>query len=488
MAHQRLLTHVLIPVMLLGCYVVLSLLPVLLAGSQQVAPRPWRDDLASGLAMTGFVMLLAEFFLSGRFRTLSAHMGMDRIMRFHQIMAYVIIGFLLAHPYLYSLPMGTPAVEAAQRPRDWLHLPLLPGLSGLLAWLLLGILVFAAAARDALPVRYETWRLSHGLGAVVIALLGLHHSLDAGRYSQDSWLAAFWVLAVAAALGSLIHVHLVIPLRQRRWPMRISRVARLADRTWNVELEPDAGAGHSGKPFRFRAGQFAWLKLHHPLFRITEHPFSISTAPGDWPRLGFTIKEAGDFTAAVSSLAVGTRAYIDGPYGHFTLDPDETRPLVLLAGGVGMAPMIALLRELRTQRSSRPLVLIQGNRAAEQRLFTDELRAMQAELKLDVHDVLAEPPDDWTGPRGILDRRLLEQLLPPERFQDAVFYVCGPPAMIDSVEEILRSGLGVPSARIRSERFRHTHGAHHGRAASVPRAAAGVVLAMAAGLLWFVLR
>lgn len=487
MTRNTLLARLLAPGVLLGGYVAVALLPLLLAGAQETAPRPWRDDLATGLAMAGFVMLLAEFLLSGRFKTLSAQVGMDRVMQFHQIMAYAVVAFLLLHPFLYTLPMGAPPPLDAQ-PRQWLTLPLLPGLSGLLAWLLLGVLVFTAVARDDLPVRYETWRLSHGVGAAVIALLGLHHTLDAGRYSQDGWLAAFWVFAVLLALASLVHVHLIIPLRQRSWPMRVAHVAQVAERTWSMELEPDTDAGHPGTAMPYRAGQFVWLKLHHPLLRLTEHPFSVSTAPAQWPRIGFTIKEAGDFTAAVGSLQTGTRAYIDGPYGNFTLDPSEARSLVLLAGGVGMAPIMSLLRDLRAQRSQRSIVLIQGNRVAEQRLFTDELEAMQRELNLAVHHVLSEPPENWTGPRGVPDRRLLEQLIPPEHREEAVYFICGPAAMIDAMEATLQADLGVPPERIRSERFRHTQGAQHGRAARVLHAVVGVALLIVGGVLWFAVR
>ncbi|MFV8834040.1 ferric reductase-like transmembrane domain-containing protein [Aquisalimonas sp.] len=474
----------LLPAALLGGYAALALLPMALGAAQGLTPRPWRDDLATGLGMSGFAMLLMEFLLSGRFKGLSARMGMDRVMQFHQIMAYVLVAFLLLHPFLYTLPMGAPA-PLDRDAHTWLSLPLLPGLSGLLAWIALGLLVFMAIARDGLPMRYETWRLSHGIGAVVIALFGLHHTLEAGRYSQDGLLAGFWILAALVAIASLVHVHLIIPLRQRRHPYRVTAVRPEAERTWTIELEPDRKSGHPGTPLPFRAGQFAWLKLERPLFRMTEHPFSISSAPADWPRVAFTIKEAGDFTGRIAEVPPGTPAYLDGPYGHFTLEPEDGRALVFVAGGVGMAPIMALLRQLQHDGADRPITVIQGNRTAGQILYADELDAMAGTLPLTVHHVLAEPPDGWTGHRGVPDRALLETVLPAERRTGAVYYLCGPPAMTDALEETLLSDFGVPASQVIAERFRYTLGGRRSSARRLVYGVLGTAAVILVGIMWF---
>lgn len=471
---------------LLALYLVLALLPVTLAAVQGLEPRPWRDELATGLGLAGFTMLLMEFLLSGRFKRLSAQVGQDRVMQFHQVMAYVLLAFLLLHPFLYSLPMGEtpPTVPAGE---EWLRLSLWPGLSGILAWVLLAMLVFMAIARDDLPMRYEAWRFSHGLGALLIALFGLHHTLEAGRYSQDVWLTGFWVLGVLVAVASLVHVHVIIPLRQRRYPLKVVTVRQEAERIWTVELEPDTAAGHPGTVFPYRAGQFAWLKLERPLFRITEHPFSIASAPAQWPRIAFSIKEAGDFTNGIGELAPGTRAYLDGPYGHFTLDESDARPLVLVGGGVGMAPIMALLRELRARQSQRTLVVVQTNRDIAQQLYTAELEAMTSELDLRVHYMLSAPPADWDGLTGLPDATLLQQVVrvPP---QDCVYYLCGPPAMIDTLEHGLLSRLGIPAGQVVSERFRYSLRTRRGSSTRLLAATVGAALIILAGVASFAVR
>jgi len=468
-------------------YFLLAVLPVILAWAQGLEPRPWRDDLASGLALAGFAMLLMEFLLSGRSRALSARVGMDRIMRFHQLMAYAVVSFVLLHPFLYSLPMGVRMPDDPDG-AGWLQLPLWPGVTGMLAWLLLGALVFLAVVRDQMPHRYETWRLLHGLGFVAVALLGLHHTLETGRYSMDSLLAGVWVAATVIAVLSLVHVHLVTPIRQRRHPFRVAEVRKEAERTWTLEIEPDREAGHRGKRFAFRAGQFAWLKFHYPLFRITEHPFSISSAPAQWPRLAFTIKEAGDFTNRIGELPVGTPAFVDGPYGDFTLPMEDERPLIMIAGGVGMAPIMSLLRDLRARGDKRPIRVIQGNRIQQQILYAQELDAMAEELDLVVHHVLSEPPQGWPGPRGMPNEHMLASLIPESERLRGVYFVCGPPTMIDTVERTLRRSFGVPAGQVISERFRYGIGARAGSAGRMLAATGIVTLLIVLTLVLFAVR
>ena len=472
---------------LLTLYGLLMLLPVALAGLQDREPRPFRDEMASGLALVAFAMLLAEFVLSGRHKGLSARLGMDSIMRLHQFMAHVLLAFVIIHPFLYSLPMGAAPLGEADR-ATWLSLTTWPGITGMVAWIGLIIFVFLSAVRDQLPYTYEGWRIGHALGAVAIALLSWHHTLWAGRYSSEPLLAGVWTLALAAAVIALLHVHWVTPMLQRRRPFRIAAVRREAERTWTVEVEPDEAAGHPGTRLLFRAGQFFWFKVGRPLGRITEHPFSISSSPAQWPRIAFTIKEAGDFTRGVGSLSVGTPVYLDGPYGNFVLSGGDSTPVVMLAGGVGMAPMMSLLRDLRDRGERRPIHVFQGNRHAGQILYARELEEMAQTMDLHVHHVLQEPPAGWDGPTGFIDRALLERLLPAEVRQDAKWVICGPPAMIDVLETVLLRDFRVAPAAIISERFHYRFGDRAGMAGRFLRASAAVTLGLVLGVVWFALR
>ena len=458
---------------LLGLYVALSLAPLALAGLQAPPRREWLDELSSGLAMAGFAMLLLEFALSGRYRRVSARVGMDLTMRFHQWMALAALAFLLLHPFLYT--------DYSQRPGGTgVRLTPAATASGMLAWMLLLVLVVFAWFRRHLPLSYEAWRLTHGLGALLVAALGAHHALDTGHYAQHAWLRGFWYAASALAIAALGWGYLLKPLVQSSW--RVVAVAPEAERIWRVVLEP-----RRAREFAFQAGQFVWLKLHRAFGRITEHPFSIASAPGQLPRLQFLVKEGGDFTDGIGRVTPGTRAYVDGPYGNFTLEGRDGHGIVLIAGGVGIAPLLSLARDLAATHDPRPLTLVYADRSERQLAARSELEALARAPGRTLHLLLEEPPDGWTGLRGRLDPANLRACLPRESAHQWLYFVCGPPAMMDSVELAL-ARLGVPLGQIVSERFVYDSGIVTPRERLTRGVIAAVVAAQIAAVLAFVLR
>ncbi len=467
--------------LLLALYLGLALLPLALAAAQGLPPRPWPDELSSGLAMAGFAILLLEFALSGRSQRLSARVGMDLTMRFHQFIALAALAFLLVHPFLYIPAFSErPAYGAASASR--VLLTPAATVTGTLAWILLAMLVIFAWFRTQLRWSYELWRLSHGLGALAIAVLGAHHTLDIGRYAQQPWLRGFWLAACAAALAALVVIYGVKPLLQSRRRWRVVIVAPEAERLWRMVLEPE---GESD--FRFAAGQFVWVKLRRALGRITEHPFSIASAPGQLPRLQFLVKEAGDFTRNIGRVAPGTAAFVDGPYGNFTLEGRDGAGIMLIAGGAGIAPVLSLARDLAATHDPRPLTFVYADRSAAQLAARAELEVMARAPGRALHFVVAEPPTDWTGLTGWLDLANLRKCMPRSGAADWLYFVCGPPGMIDAVEMNLAQ-LRVPLARIVSERFVYDTGVATPRERLTRAVIALVVAVQLVAVIAFVLR
>lgn len=436
------------PLVLFAGYGLICLAPLISAVLQGLPARSLFRELSAGLVMVGYVMMLLQFLLSGRFAWLSGRIGIDRTMRFHQLTGWAILAFIVVHPLLYAAPrlLPEPADALAVLNRMFAS----PNLrSGVIAWWLTVLVVLMAVFRDRLPFRYEVWRLSHGLGAMAIALLGTHHTLAVGTYSADRWLAAFWILATVAAIGFMLHVYVVRPLVQLRSPFRVVSNRRIADGIWEVAIEPERGPAPP-----FAAGQFVWLNLGHSAFSLTEHPFSISSAPQALPRMEFAIKQSGDFTGRIGEVPVGTRAYLDGPHGTFTLAGREAGPVLFIAGGVGFAPVMGMLRQLRAERSAHPVRLIYANRVETQILYRGEIEALKRDLDFDVIHVLSEPPAGWNGEVGQLTPDVVGRCLDRLGDRPWLVFVCGPPAMMTSVERTL-AARGVPRARIVSERFKY---------------------------------
>ena len=423
------------------------MLPVGIAAAQGLPARGFAADVSSGLALSALAMVLAQFVTSGRFERTTGRVGIDLTLQGHQLAARFIGVVLLLHPLLYGLP-GARSVDGAGSALAGLFAA--PRLAtGVAAWALLLALIAMAILRDRLPWRYETWRLSHGMGAALAAALGVHHAMTAGRFSADPWLAAVWVALLAVAVGSLLRVYLLTPLLQMRHPWRVVSVSPAGSRLWELVIEPAAAFVP-----KFAAGQFFWLTLNRSPFSITEHPFSAASAPADLPRLKFLIKESGDFTNSMGALPVGARAYVDGPRGIFTLAGRTGAGIGLVAGGVGIAPILGVLRQLRAEHDPRPVRLLVGNRQPGQIVCADELGQIAAEADFRVRQVLSEPPPGWSGGRGVLDRPQLEAVFDTPDRNRWIYFVCGPGPMMDAVERSLVS-MGVPASQIVTERFRY---------------------------------
>ncbi|GHF37187.1 ferredoxin reductase family protein [Seohaeicola zhoushanensis] len=436
------------PRLLLAIYLAITLAPLGLSAFSGRPARSLWDELASGAGMLAYAIILAEFLLSGRFRSISRRIGMDVTMRFHQLFARSALVFALLHPFLYRAPSKPPYPWDTTR-----QLTLTDDLSaiasGVAAWLLLTPLVLQAIGRDRLDMRYEVWRLMHGLGAAAVAALLLHHTLAAGRYSADPVLAAVWIGLFAIALASLLSIYLVKPVLKRMRPWVVDSVRPVAARTWEVTLAP---RGHGG--LRYLAGQFAWLNIGHGPASLFENPFSISSAPAAGNRVAFIIKELGDFTRTVGRIRPGTPAYLDAPHGHLCVAGRDEPGIALIAGGVGIAPLLGILRQLRLDRDPRPTLLAYGNRVAEQIVCRDEIDDLARHHGTRVIHALQEPPPGWTGHSGMLDAAFFRDHLADPGMREWLFVICGPPAMMDAAETAL-IGLGVPARQIICERFRY---------------------------------
>ncbi len=429
-------------------YLTLVFLPLLLAWLGMRPPRGILDELATGAGILAFSIILVEFILSGRFRSVSSGVGLDVTLKLHQLLARFALVLALIHPFLYR------ATFARQLPWDpTRQLTLTPDFwamaGGIMAWLLLPSLILLAIARSKLSYKYETWRIMHGFGALLIVGFVLHHTLNAGRYSEDPVLRFVWLALSVGALATMVFVYLIKPLLQLGSAWRVASVTPVANRMWELILEPKT---HNG--MQYKAGQFVWLNLGHSPFSIYENPFSISSAPASGRNLSFLIKELGDSTRLIGNTREGTTAYLDGPHGNLVASNRKEPGIALIAGGVGIAPLLGILRQLEIENDPRDTVLVYGNRAENRIAYRDELETLSRDHGTKVVHVLSEPPPDWTGHTGVMDAKLISELFQSPEMKDWLYLLCGPVKMMAIVEDRLIA-MGVPSKQILSERFNY---------------------------------
>lgn len=433
---------VLLGVLWIGIYLALVLAPliVLLAAPAPPGGGFWWD-VAIGLGFAGLVMMGIQFLLTARFRRATAPFGIDVIYYFHRTLAYVLLAVVVAHPIV--LVAINPALTSYLNPltAPWemnagtASLALLLALSG------------ASVFRKQLHIPYEWWRLTHLLAGVAAVGLAIVHMAAIGYYSGTPAVRALWIAIGLSLAGVVVWVRLIRPWMLLRRPYRVTHVRRDRGDSWVLGFEPD---GHAG--FTFESGQFAWVTLRASPFAMREHPFSIASSPSSDGKLELAIKELGDFTRTIGRTPVGETAYVDGPYGSFSIDRHPDAPgYVFIAGGIGVAPIVSMLRALADRGDARAHTLFTAHSALDRIPLRDEVDRLEAALQLRVVRVLEEPDEGWEGERGFVTREVLDRHLPAER-GELVYFICGPVPMIDAVERAL-VGLGVSRLRIHSELF-----------------------------------
>ena len=435
------LLHTVRGVVWIVVYLLFILVPLfaLLAGSHPPARDLW-TEFSVALGYSGLAMMGLQFGLTARFRYVTEPWGEDVIYHFHRQISLVAVGLVVVHPVI--LVVVQPELLALS---DMLEAPLSAHFA-LLSIFSVIALVVTALWRAALKIRYEAWHLSHIVLAVVAITAGVVHMVGSSFYLVDPWKRTLWIGLTIFWIGLLLYVRIVKPLFMLRRPYRVTEVRKERGDTSTLVMQPD---GHPG--FRFAAGQFGWLTLWGSPFKITGHPFSFSSsaevADG---RVEMSIRNLGDFTSETHKVPVGQRVYLDGPYGAFTTGKPADMH-VLIAGGVGVTPMMSMIRTLADRGDKRPVVLLYGSKNWDSITFREELEALKARLNLTVVHVLADPPAGWTGEQGFINAEMFKRHLPPP-YADHEYFICGPDVMMDAIEKALGE-MNVPMSKYHSERY-----------------------------------
>jgi len=425
--------------LLVYLFFVFAPLFALLLGSHPPA-RSLSTEFSIALGYAGLAMMGLQFGLTARFRFVTEPWGEDVIYHFHRQISLIAVGLVVAHPII--LFVSRPELLGLL---NSFTAPWRARFAALSTYSLIALVVMALW-RTRLKLSYETWHLTHIILALVAVAAGVLHMVGWSFYFGDPWKRALWIGLTVFWIGLLAYVRLVKPLFVLRRPYRVVEVRKERGKSWTLSMQPE---GHAG--FRFRPGQFGWLTVYGSPFKITAHPFSFSSsAEHAGGRVEMTIRELGDFTSDIGKVPAGRRVYLDGPYGAFTTGhPADMH--VLIAGGVGITPMMSMLRTLADRGDARPALLLYGSKDWDSITFREELDALRSRLDLKVVHVLEKPDAQWTGERGYIDAALLARHLPAP-YAEHEYFICGPNVMMDAIEEALRE-LKVPMSKYHSERY-----------------------------------
>jgi predicted ferric reductase len=402
-------------------------------------------SVVTGLLATS--AMVCAVVLPSRIRSLNRAFGIESIIDLHRFLGIVTASLVLLHLacVVASDPTNAALLNFAEAPGR--------AQSALIATLGLVAIVLLAILRRKFELSYEFWRTTHIALAVLVLFTSAMHIVLLNQLMNDP---TFALVLTALALS-------VVLVFAYRWIWRniydqstefVVRDVRLENPTVaTLVLEPKTrNRDGSTTSWAFAPGQFAWIRLDRSATG-QEHPFTIASSAHD-EFTEFTIRGAGDFTRRIRRLLPGQPVWVDGPHGAFTSDlTNASAGFVLMAGGVGITPMLSMVRTAAHRGDPRPYRLVVVASAPEDLFFREELATLRRYIDLEVTEVLRRPRPDWSGPIGGIDTELMSLVVgdlgDP---QDLDYFICGPPGMVVDAMNVLDE-MSVPADRVHTEQF-----------------------------------
>ncbi|MFD5831130.1 ferric reductase-like transmembrane domain-containing protein [Lentzea sp. NPDC060358] len=385
----------------------------------------------------GALAMAFQLLLVARLPWFDRRLGMDRLTVWHRWTGFTIFWMLIGHLVFIAFGNAGDSGPVAEIVRQATELEGI--LRALVAWTIIMVVGVVSARFARRKMAYETWHFIH-LYTYVAIFLAFTHQVAVGSTFRNSALAtAYWWGLWTVALGSVLVGRVGLPLwRNWRHQFRVAAVVPEAHNVVSVYIE-----GRDLDRLPAKAGQFFLWRFVTKDRWWQANPFSLSAAPnGKYLRL--TAKALGTGSADVRNVKVGTRVFAEGPYGAFTT-MHQTKPNALLvAGGVGVTPIRALLEEIQ----GHVVVLYRVTDPREAVLLREIeglVRAKGAVLRLVTGSSKTITPNGpLLGPENLV--ALVHDV------QDRDVFICGPNGMTDAVVKSLDE-LGVPANQVHAERF-----------------------------------
>ena len=419
-------------------------------GLQSLGGSP-ADLLTSLGRLAGLVaadLLLVQVLLMARVPWVERSYGQDELARRHRLVGFWSFTLLMLHLALitvgYALASSTNVVSEA-----WTIVTTYSGMLLATAGTVALVLVTVTSVRRARRrLRYESWHLLHLYAYLGVGLSIPHEIWTGADFRASSVVRTWWWGAYAVSAGSVLAFRVALPLwRSLRHAITVTSVVRETPDVVTVHMGGRRLHHLPAQPGQF----FIWRFLDGPGWS-RGNPYSLSAAPRRG-HVQITAKDLGDGSGRLVGLRPGTRVLIEGPYGRLTGGERAGTQLAMLACGIGITPLKALLEDLAYEPGQATLVY--RARAEQDLVFRAELEELAARRGVVLH-LLTGPR--LTGresflPRGAeqwTDEAALHHLVPDLLASDV--YVCGPDRWMDAVVTAARRA-GLPPEQLHQERF-----------------------------------
>lgn len=392
-------------------------------------------SLGNILGLVGFATFAVVIVLSARFKFFEKFFnGINEVYTAHHIFGGMAFCLLLFHPLLLVYNYLQISFREAA-------LFLLPSSYwaqnfGIIA---LFLMIITLLITFYLKLKYQIWRFTHKFMGVAFIFAFLHVFLIGSDVSSNlllrGYLFVLGILAICVYLYRIFfadYFHLVKTFRYS-----IKSLKAYPDKIWEIEFEPV-----QNRKIEFLAGQFAFIKIFSRALSTEPHPFTFSSAPGQPLRIA--VKELGDYTNKIGELKAGDEVLLEGPFGAFNFRNHISKKQVWVAGGVGIAPFLSMLRSLTSEDQKYEIDLYFSVRDKNCLAFQDEIKSV-AEKNKNLNVFF------WTADiEGFINADSIKEKTPDINKRDIL--ICGPNSMMLALKKQFLN-KGVAKERIHTEEF-----------------------------------
>jgi predicted ferric reductase len=393
-------------------------------------------------ALGGTYAALLGVLFASRAPWLDQVLGADRLRAVHRVLGFVSVGAIGAHAVLSTLAFAGGSIGRVV-PTLVDLIATVPGMLGAIVGMALFVVVAVTSVRAARRrLSYESWHGIHLYVYLAVAFGYLHQMTIGADFTADPLASGFWMALYTAAFVPLLIHRVAWPLWTTiRHRPRVAAIVSEADDVFSLYVE-----GVDLDRLAVRSGQFFVVRALTLRDWSHGHPFSISAAPNG-RTLRFTIKAFGEGTRALRNLRPGTPLMLEGPYGAMHGARRTGRKLLLVAGGIGIAPIRAMAEGFGYRPGDVDLVYrVRDPRDAA---LLPELEALAAYRGMRLHVVAGRRGQGGTD-ADPLGPDAMTRLIPDAAERDV--YLCGPNTLMERVRAGLRA-IGTDPARIHLELF-----------------------------------
>ncbi len=398
-------------------------------------------------ALIGTNLLLIHTLLVARVPWLDKYYGHDKTTLAHKKLGKPILYIILAHSLASLIQFAMASGKSIVDELLYLIFEVPDMWSAALGLGLMITVVITSINAARKRLSYEAWYIIHLLGYAAI-LAAIPHQFTTGSDIAGKPLQTFfWASLYLFVAFNIIWYRVLAPLVMNlSLNLRISAVVRESSDTVSIQL-----SGTNLHRLGGKAGQFYMVRIMNRKNWFKPHPFSMSAAPNN-RFVRFTIGARGDFTNALESLPIGTRVFLEGPYGVFTEERRTQQKVTLIAAGVGAPPIRALAESMAAK--SGDITVIYRVRKYEDAALLGELEQLCRERQFALHVLPGSRgnANSWL-PAQLNDRPDQTRLIEMAPFvSESDVYICGPAAWTKSVEKTLKR-VGTPAHQIHTEEF-----------------------------------